>query len=68
MAPLIARVNAVTTIAEADAPDDIEKDMKYNIHQTYFNRQYDRFTQETESLNQRIDALVAERAAAATPL
>jgi len=50
-----------------DMPDDLEADMKYNIHQTYFNRQYEQLTKETASLNERIDAYLAEKAAAATP-
>jgi hypothetical protein len=44
-------------------PKDLEHDLKYGIGQTYFRREYDRLVEEAASLEQRIDAYLAEATA-----
>ncbi len=44
---------------EEAEPDSIMNDLKWNISQIYFRREYDRLLTETASLEQRIDAYQA---------
>jgi hypothetical protein len=39
-------------------PDDLVRELKYQISQTYFDRDYDQLMADTEALEQRLDELL----------